>query len=99
MWECPTSAIPRAIWAVLELFWLCYTRTPGFSGWAVQRAAYPDDGPPLAQSSWIMWAFQVMEAEFYALQADLQGEREHARGLEQMHRQVQHEGRGQMKGR
>jgi len=46
-----------------------------------------------------MWAFQVMEAEFYALQADLQGEREHARGLEQMHRQVQHEGQGYKKGR
>lgn len=40
-----------------------------------------------------MWAFAVIEAEFYSLQADMQGDREHARSLEQMHRNVQAEGR------
>lgn len=93
MWECPTSAIPRDLWDAVELFWLCYTRSPGLAGWTLQRTAYPGPGTPLDQDNRLMWAFAVIEAEFYHLQADLQGERQHANSVEQLHRQVQAGGR------
>ena len=63
------------------------------SGWVVQRTAYPAAGTPLEQSNWLMWAFDVIMAEFYALQSDMQAEQQTARELEQMHRKVQAEGK------
>lgn len=93
MWECPSSAIPTEAWVTVDFFWICYTRIPGLSGWGVQRVAYPHLGSPMEQDNWVMWAFAVIEAEFYRLQGDMQNERTRARELEQMHRQVQAEGR------
>ena len=93
MWECPSSAIPPEIWTTVEFFWMCYARAPGMSGWAIQRTAYPDTGAPMEQDNWTMWAFAVLEVAFYSLQSDLQSERSRARQLEQMHHQVQSEGR------
>ena len=92
MWECPTSAIASGVWTAVDLFWLCYTRSPGLAGWTIQRTGYPGPGTPLQQDNLTMWSFAVIENSFYALQADLQSEREHARGLQQLHRQVLAEG-------
>lgn len=64
------------------------------SGWTVQRSAYPEEGPPVVQTNWIMWAFSVVEIEFYVLQADMHGEREHARGVAEMHRKTQAQANG-----
>ena len=72
---------------------MCYSRVPGLSGWGIQRTAYPDSGPPMEQDNWTMWAFSAIELAFYSLQADQQTERTRARQLEQMHRQVQAEGK------
>jgi len=94
MSECPMSAIPKGIWDTLDLFWLCHTRSPGMSGWTVQRTAYPEPGTPLEQNNWTMWAFGVLQAEFYALQADRQDDQRTANDLEQQHRKVQAESQG-----
>lgn len=85
--------MPGDAWAALDLFWLCYTRFPGMAGWAVQRTGYPGAGTPLEQDNRTMWAFSVIEAEFYSLQADLQAAHGHARELERRHRQIQAEGK------
>lgn len=93
MWECPSSAIGGEAWAAVSLFWLCYTRIPGLSGWGVQRTSYPHDGAPMEQDNWIMWALATIESEFYSLQSDMQAEQARAKNLEHMHRQVQAEGK------
>lgn len=93
MRECPTSAIPNECWDAVEVFWLCHARVPGLAGWTVQRTGYPASGTPLEQDNWVIWAFRVIEAEFYNLQSDLQGEQARARELEAAHRRVQAEQR------
>ena len=93
IWECPNSLISADLWETVDYFWLCNTRVPGFSGWALQRMSYPAEGPVYDQDNWTLWAFQVIENAFYELQNDQQEERGRARDLEQMHRQVQAEGR------
>jgi hypothetical protein len=92
MWECPTSAIPSYIWSVIDLFFLCYIRTPGLNGTVLQRQSFPEDKPPLEQDNWLMSAFQVLEGAFYKLEKDLQQERQVqsrvAKGKENARKQI-----------
>jgi len=91
MWECPTSAIPTEIWQAVEFFWLCHSRSPGFSGWTIVRHGLPVEGPIVAQDNWVIWSWQVVEHEFVKVQAEAQDESRRARELEQAHRKIQTE--------
>ncbi len=73
---------------MLELFWLCYTRVPGFSGWGLQRTSYPKPGAATRQDHWTMTMFQVIESEFYHVQSENSEESRHARDLNAMHQKV-----------
>ena len=92
MWECPTSSVPDYIWDTISLFFLCYSRSQGFSGWVLQRMTFPHEGTPLDQDSWLMWAFDFIEQCFYELQADRDAERENAEKLKAAHRNMRAHG-------
>ncbi len=76
-------------WEAIDLFWLCHERVPGFSGWNIQRQAYPQPGTPLEQDNWTIWAFDVLKMEYYSYQADTEDERKQAQELANMHAKVQ----------
>lgn len=88
-WECPSSLVTQDLWELVDLFWLCYSRVQGFSGWGLQQIALPGPGTPLEQDNRTMWALKTLEMAFYILQNDLQQESVHARSLEASHRQAQ----------
>lgn len=72
--ECPTSLIKPEVWDVLDLFYYCHRRTPGFSGWSLTPVGLPLPGAILDQDHWTMWAFEMIEREFYALQGEVSQE-------------------------
>ena len=92
LWECPCSVVPLFVWESIDLFFLCYTRVPGFSGWGLQRTAYPQEGTPYEQDNWTMWAFSAIEQEFYKLQSEQQEENKRAQELNKMHQQTLRQG-------
>jgi len=76
------------LWQTLDLFWLCYTRVPGFSGWGLQRTGYPRAGSAMRQDYWTMSMFQIIEAEFNKVQAENSEESRHARDLQVAHQNI-----------
>lgn len=70
MWECPSSSISQRIWQAIDLFWRCYQRRPGFSGWEIHRVDLPRHGGIEDQDNWAIWAFSVLETEFYHIEAE-----------------------------
>lgn len=66
---------------------------PGFSGWNVQRQAYPETGTPLEQDNWTVWTFDVLKMEYYSYQADTEDERKQAQELANVHAKVQQQKR------
>ena len=76
------------LWQALDLFWLCYTRIPGFSGWGLQRTGYPRGGSALRQDHWTMSMFQIAETEFQIIQSENSEESRHARDLQVAHQNV-----------
>lgn len=81
------SVIPSESWAAVDLFWYCYSRTPGFSGWCLQRTGYPRPGSVLEQDAYTLWQQRVLESAFYGLQGELSDERQRGQQVAQLHQQ------------
>lgn len=88
------SAIPSEAWAAVDLFWFCYTRTPGLSGWCLQRTGYPRPGSVLEQDAYTLWQQRVLESAFYGLQGELSDERQRGQQVAQLHQQTQARSKG-----
>lgn len=80
--------MPLRIWSTIDLFWLCYSRTPGLSGWNLQRTALPNAGTVMDQDRWTMSAFQILEGVFYAVDQERQSESQRAKELAKVHEKV-----------
>jgi hypothetical protein len=74
--ECPSSAVDRDSWTVIDLFWMCHSRVPGMDSMHLERQCFPHEGTVLEQDNWVMWAFGVVETEYYGWDAGQRGERQ-----------------------
>lgn len=83
------SVVTQESWETIRLFFYCYSRAPGFSGWTIQRTGYPGPGSVGDQDARTMQAFDLLEHEFYAIQGELSEEGRRAKELERTHREVQ----------
>jgi hypothetical protein len=63
------------------------------AGWGLQRTAYPIDGTPYEQDNWTMWAFSLIEQEFYRIQSEQQDENKRAQELARSHQQAVQQGK------
>ena len=85
------SKVPPDFWLVLELFWMCHIRVPGFSMWGLNRTHYPNSGSAVEQDHWLMWAFGVIEGEFYQVQSEQSEEQSRAQQLKATHEKIKRE--------
>ena len=81
--ECPSSLVPSRVWSTLELFWHCCQKTPGLSGWQLNRTHLPIEGGACDQDHWTMWAFRILEDTFYQVENE-RGERAPAQSHDQI---------------
>ena len=61
---------------------------PAIEGFAVVRQSFPEDGGILDQSSWMMWAFDVIRSEVMISQKDLKSEQEIAQQHKTAHARI-----------
>ncbi len=85
------SSLESWVWDTIQLFFYCYSRQPGWSGWTLQRTGYPATGAVGDQPAVLMACFEILEHEFYAIQGELSDEGRRAKELEQAHRRTQRE--------
>ena len=71
------------LWDVIDLFFMCHSVAPGFSGSVLTRSYMPHEGPLLEQDNWLMWAFAIIERAFYDHQAGSQSENQRMQQTQQ----------------
>lgn len=86
------SAVPPDAWAAVDLFWYCWTRMPGLSGWTLQRTGYPASGGVLQQDARTLWDQRVIEAAFMGLQGEMSEENERAQQIDKLHQHTRSQG-------
>jgi len=69
------SLVGGDLWEVIDLYWLCHAKQPGFDGSIVVRQCFPHAGTVTEQDGWLMWAFELITNVFYGCQNDLKEDR------------------------
>jgi hypothetical protein len=75
--ECPVSYVTLLSTQTIDLFFSCYTKKPGFSGWELIRSSLPEAGAVVDQVAWVLDAFKILESEFYSCQQNTHGGTSH----------------------